>query len=72
MLRPGAENAARRPGSSVAFLKEQRVGGANGRWVRTFYCEEWSGPTRNQQGIPKWQIISDTATGACYVQSNGF
>jgi len=70
VLRTGAAYASRRPGSSVAFLKEQRVGGA--RWMRTFYCENWSGPTRNQQGLPKWQVVYVPQTGACYVQANWF
>ena len=73
ILYPGVQNAGRRPGSSVAFLKEQRVGHANGgRWLRTFYCEDWDGPTRDAHGVPRWQIKYDQATSACYVQRNGF
>ena len=70
MLRPGAANADRRPGSSVGFLKEQLLQGS--RWYRTFFCENWSGPTRNQAGLSKWQVVYQADTGACYVQCNWF
>jgi hypothetical protein len=57
-LMVGQGFANQRPGSSVAFLREERVS-ARTRWTRKFFCESWTGPGK------KYRVVS--ANNSCYL-----
>lgn len=57
-LMVGEAFSQRRPGSSIAFLREIRVENKT-RWTRQFFCESWTGPGG------KYKVVS--AKSSCYL-----
>ena len=58
LLKPGIQNARKRPGSAVVLLKEQR--GSNAKWFRFFYCEPWKSPSGT------WEVVY--SQDLCYLE----
>lgn len=57
-LLTGKENAANRPGSSVAVVKEYMDQSKN--WQKEFFCEKWKGKC--------FEVVYDKAAGGCYLR----
>jgi len=61
-LKLGRNNAASRPGSSVAFVRQVYYSDMSMNWYREFFCQRWKGN--------KYEVVFNKNKDACYIRCN--